>query len=85
MSSPFLVAAKQHMSSFYSVAEPLRFVDHTYHDYSRYLEQGGPLIKHKKSTDNFPARLHRMLSNEEHSDVICWMVRGHYLPSTPVS
>ena len=54
---------------------PLRFVDHTYHDYSRYLEQGGKLIKHKKSTNKFPARLHRMLSNEEHSDVICWMVR----------
>lgn len=66
-------------SSYFSsgrVAEPLRFVDHTYHDYSRYLEQGGELIKHKKSTDNFPARLHRILSNDEHSDVICWMPHG---------
>lgn len=56
--------------------EPLRFVDHTYRDYSRFLEAGGKLITHKKSTDNFPARLHRILSNEEHSDVICWMPHG---------
>ena len=45
----------------------LRYVDHTYRDFSHYIEEGGELVKHKKSTNNFPARLHRMLENEEHS------------------
>ena len=45
----------------------LRYVDHTYRDFSHYIEEGGELVKHKKSSNNFPARLHRMLSKEEHS------------------
>ncbi|EJK74037.1 hypothetical protein THAOC_04313 [Thalassiosira oceanica] len=45
----------------------LRYVDHTYRDFSHYIEEGGELVKHKKCTNNFPARLHRMLENEEHS------------------
>ena len=52
----------------------IKYVDHTYRDYSRYVEEGGELIKHKKSGNNFPARLHAMLSNEENSDAITWMV-----------
>ena len=55
-----------------------------YRDYSRYLERGGELVAHKKSTNNFPARLHRMLSDDQHSDVISWMVSApHCLPHSP--
>ena len=53
----------------------IRYVDHSYRDYSQYIQSGGEIIKHKKSTNNFPARLHRMLSDEGHSDIITWMVR----------
>ena len=52
----------------------VRYVDHTYRDYSRYVKDGGELLKHKKSGNNFPARLHRVLSDEENADVITWMV-----------
>jgi hypothetical protein len=53
---------------------PRRFADHTYHNYSTYIEDGGKLQKHKKSESNFPARLHAMLSNEDYSHIISWMV-----------
>ena len=53
---------------------PLKFVDHTYHDFSRYIEEGGELCKHKKSGNNFPARLHKILSESEYSHLITWMV-----------
>jgi hypothetical protein len=54
----------------------LKYVDHTYRDFSRYVEEGGELVKHKKSGNNFPARLHKILSASDpgHSDVITWMV-----------
>lgn len=53
----------------------LKYVDHTYRDFSRYVEEGGELIKHKKSTNDFPARLHKMLTDESaNSGVITWMV-----------
>ena len=32
-------------------------VDHTYRDFSMYLEQGGRIIEHKKFGKNFPAKL----------------------------
>lgn len=54
----------------------VRYVDHTYRDYSRYVKDGGELLKHKKSGNNFPARLHRVLSDEENADVITWMPHG---------
>eukprot|EP00571_Detonula_confervacea_P010867 CAMPEP_0172302126 /NCGR_PEP_ID=MMETSP1058-20130122/3875_1 /TAXON_ID=83371 /ORGANISM="Detonula confervacea, Strain CCMP 353" /LENGTH=381 /DNA_ID=CAMNT_0013012491 /DNA_START=84 /DNA_END=1229 /DNA_ORIENTATION=- len=54
----------------------LKYVDHTYRDFGRYVEEGGELIKHKKSGNNFPARLHQMLSAPEHSHVITWMPHG---------
>ena len=53
----------------------MRYVDHTYRDYSRYIENGGQLIKHKKSEKNFPAKVHKMISDQRHSNVITWMVR----------
>lgn len=54
----------------------MKYVDHTYRDFSRYVEEGGELAKHKKSANNFPARLHKILSetDPDHSDVITWMV-----------
>ena len=59
-----------------SSSSSLRYVDHTYHDFSRFVEEGGKLVKHKKSGNNFPARLHRVLSSTDpcHSAVISWMV-----------
>lgn len=54
----------------------LRYVDHTYRDYSRYIDEGGRLIKHKKCDANFPSKVHRMLEDDaENSHVITWMVR----------
>jgi len=47
----------------------------SYSDYSRYIERGGELVKHKKSQNNFPARLHRLLS-EQNGNVLVWLV-GH--------
>ena len=52
----------------------VKYVDHTYRDYSRYIEDGGELIRHKKSNNNFTARLHRVLSHPQNSAVITWMV-----------
>ena len=54
--------------------ETRRFTDHTYHDFSNYIKEGGKLKKHKKSESNFPARLHAMLSDEQYSHIITWMV-----------
>jgi hypothetical protein len=52
-----------------------RWVDHTYRDYSQYVNLGGELIKHKKSDRNFPAKLHHLVSDPKHSRAITWMVR----------
>ena len=57
---------------------PSTKVDHTYHDYSRYLNEGGVLTKHKKSHNNFPRRLHTLVSNSDYSGVITWMVRIYF-------
>jgi hypothetical protein len=56
-----------------------RYVDHTYQDFSRYLQQGGEIPKHKKSGSNFPARLHHMLEDPNNSHIIAWMVTFCYL------
>ena len=53
-----------------------RFTDHTYRDFSNYIEDGGKLDKHKKCERNFPARLHAMLSDEQYSHIISWMPHG---------
>ena len=47
-----------------------------YRDYSNYLQNGGELIKHKKSDRNFPVKLHRIVSDPSNSLVITWMVSG---------
>ena len=50
-------------------------VDHTYRDFSRYVLEGGELVRKKKSDNNFPAKLHQMLSDPDLSHIIAWMVR----------
>lgn len=54
-------------------------VDHTYRDYSRYLQEGGKVARHKKSDTNFPAKLHEILSTPEFSHIITWMVRTSFV------
>ena len=51
-----------------------RYTVHTYHDYSTFIKEGGVIKKHKKSNRNFPARLHAILSNDQYSHIISWMV-----------
>ena len=53
---------------------PRRFADHTYRDFSTYINDGGKVQKHKKSESNFPARLYAMLAEEKYSHIISWMV-----------
>lgn len=57
-------------------SESVKYVDHTYRDYSTYIQNGGQLIKHKKSDKNFPVKMHRILSNPMYSHIITWMPHG---------
>ena len=50
------------------------YVDHTYHDFSHYFQEGGKPIKHKKADANFPAKLHQMLAETQFAHIITWMV-----------
>jgi len=43
-----------------------------YRDYSTFLLEGNKLAEPK---DNFPAKLHRILSDDANSSTIVWMVR----------
>lgn len=54
----------------------IRYVDHTYRDFSCYIDDGGELVKHKKCDRNFPAKVHQMLSDERHYGAITWMPHG---------
>jgi len=54
----------------------IKKVDHTYRDFSRYLLEGGDVVKHKKSDANFPAKLHQLLSKPQFSHIIAWMPHG---------
>ncbi|KAL3757213.1 hypothetical protein ACHAWU_003875 [Discostella pseudostelligera] len=53
-----------------------RVVEHTYRDFSLYLQQRGQVDKHKKVGANFPAKLHQMLSDSHFSNIIVWMPHG---------
>jgi len=53
-----------------------RYANHTYRNFSTFIEDGGKIEKHKKSGKNFPARLHAMLSDEQYSHIISWMSHG---------
>lgn len=56
-----------------------QLVDHTYYDFSLFMEKGGQLPNQKKSGNNFPSNLHRILSDENFSDIITWMPHGRTL------
>lgn len=52
-------------------------VDHTYFDYStRHVSEliDGNEKKNKRVT--FPMKLHAIISNPDHSSIICWMPHG---------
>lgn len=62
-----------------------RRVDHTYHDYANYrvdlLRPSDPDYTafhrgNRKSANNFPAKLHSILSNPEYGHIIRWMPHG---------
>lgn len=53
-----------------------QYVDHTYRDFSCYIQQGGAMIKRKKAGNNFPAKLHKLLSDPNNSDIVTWMPHG---------
>jgi len=52
---------------------PPRLTDHTYHDYASEICQY-PITK--KSKSNFPAKLHRMISDPANSQIIQWQPHG---------
>jgi len=58
------------------ILSPRQYVDHTYQDFSRFIEEGGVLPKQKKAGANFPANLQRMLSDVNCSHIITWMPHG---------
>ncbi|KAL3778873.1 hypothetical protein HJC23_005980 [Cyclotella cryptica] len=52
-------------------------IDHTYIDYSNYLVVNtNELKKGHSSTDNFPRKLHYILSRPEYHHIISWMPHG---------
>eukprot|EP00580_Thalassiosira_gravida_P016137 CAMPEP_0201672356 /NCGR_PEP_ID=MMETSP0494-20130426/32040_1 /ASSEMBLY_ACC=CAM_ASM_000839 /TAXON_ID=420259 /ORGANISM="Thalassiosira gravida, Strain GMp14c1" /LENGTH=358 /DNA_ID=CAMNT_0048153981 /DNA_START=79 /DNA_END=1155 /DNA_ORIENTATION=- len=59
-----------------TILSPRIHVDHTYHDFSRYVEEGCVLPKQKKAGANFPANLQRILSDTNYSHIITWMPHG---------
>ena len=76
------IRSTEHVLNFNFTARPTcdnmlpHFADHTYREFSTYIEKGGKIEKHKKSDRNFPARLHAMLSDEQYSHIISWMPHG---------
>ncbi|KAL7481176.1 hypothetical protein ACHAW6_006855 [Cyclotella cf. meneghiniana] len=58
------------------LARPPRRTDHTYHDWAQYPPDDSAIRTTKKSNNNFPAKLHRILSNPEHSCAISWQPHG---------
>ncbi|KAL7532986.1 hypothetical protein ACHAWF_004307 [Thalassiosira exigua] len=53
---------------------PSRRVDHTYREYSNY--PAGDLPAQKKGPQNFPSKLHRILSTPDYDHIIGWMPHG---------
>ena len=61
------------MSSGNSNSRPK--VGHAYRNFSNYFKEGGEVPKQKAAGQNFPAKLHSMLSEAKFSHIISWMVR----------
>ena len=55
---------------------PPRRTDHTYHDYATQIPSPYEYPINKKSTSNFPAKLHRMVSDPSNSRAIQWQPHG---------
>ena len=55
---------------------PPRRTDHTYHDYATQSPSPYEFPVTKKSTSNFPAKLHRMISDPSNSQAIQWQPHG---------
>ncbi|KAL7477761.1 hypothetical protein ACHAW6_003556 [Cyclotella cf. meneghiniana] len=55
---------------------PPRRTDHTYHDYATHSPSPYDYPVTKKSTSNFPAKLHRMISDPTNSQAIQWQPHG---------
>eukprot|EP00804_Cyclotella_cryptica_P027675 CCRYP_010293-RB/>CCRYP_010293-RB protein AED:0.05 eAED:0.05 QI:191/1/1/1/0.66/0.75/4/300/416 len=58
------------------LAPPPRRTDHTYRDWARHPPDDHEIRPTSKSKNNFPAKLHRILSNPEHSYAISWQPHG---------
>ena len=72
-------AQQQHQHDLNLASRPKFFprrTDHSYHDFSTFIEDGGRIEKHTKCKRNFPACLHAMLSDEQYSHIISWMPHG---------
>lgn len=50
-----------------------QYIDHTYHDYSNYPTSELPAAK---LSNNFPSKLHQILSDPVNSHIISWMPHG---------
>ncbi|KAL3785967.1 hypothetical protein HJC23_005676 [Cyclotella cryptica] len=55
---------------------PPRRTDHTYHDYATQMPSPYEYPITKKSTSNFPAKLHKMVSDPSNSRAIQWQPHG---------
>lgn len=75
-----------HMDTTSEVAAPLRQIapprrtDHTYHDYATQIPSPYEYPINKKSTSNFPAKLHRMVSDPSNARAIQWQPHGRGRP-----
>jgi hypothetical protein len=85
---PYAAAAPPSPSTLHEVASssqavapvrqvaPPRRTDHTYHDYATQTPSPYEYPVTKKSTSNFPAKLHRMISDPSNSHAIQWQPHG---------
>ncbi|KAL3789638.1 hypothetical protein HJC23_003187 [Cyclotella cryptica] len=55
---------------------PPRRTDHTYQDYANQIPSPHHCLVTKKSGSNFPAKLHRMISDPANSEAIAWQSHG---------
>lgn len=76
LSPPLLLSGSgPHVDAPRHIAPPRR-TDHTYHDYATHTPSPYDYPVTKKSTSNFPAKLHRMISDPTNSQAIQWQPHG---------
>lgn len=64
---------------------PPRRTDHTYHDFSTHTLSPYEYPSWKKSKSNFPAKLHRMISDPANANIIQWQPHGRGKPLSLIS